>query len=208
MDAVEIQKLTGSAPREWWLQIANLHSDHIHHGVLPMFGPSFLARLYAELAICPSAGVWAEITEGRVTGFLAGSFDDRSTYRHVLRRAGLPLLKLALPALGPVLLKKGSSLIGYSRRKARASTAAGESEGAELLAIAVDVNLQRSGVGTALVETYEEALTERSIGTYSVTTNSEEIVSNSFYRTRGFVLLGTMPLHDLTVNVYAKNLNE
>jgi GNAT superfamily N-acetyltransferase len=209
----EIVRLKASDPG-WSARVAAIHAAEIHHGVLPLLGEKFLARLYRGLAGAPRSGVWAAVDGGTILGFLAGCADARATYRRVALGGAVPLgVGLIVRLAGsPALRRKVAALIGYARREpAAASTASPAGAGgrghAELLAIAVAADQQGRGAGRLLVEAFESAVRKWGVDHYWVSTNIAETASNQFYRARGFVPAGTIAHHDLTLQRYRKRLS-
>jgi ribosomal protein S18 acetylase RimI-like enzyme len=208
-----IEKLTASAPKELFDQMARLHMQEIHHGLLPLMGVRFLARLYFDLCRAPGSGVWAAIEQNRVVGFLAGSIDLGAAYRYVMLRSGLILAGLSLGSLfkGSVL-QKLPSLFAYPFRVRRGNereqqSADEDNSHAELLAIAVDRGHHGKGIGKRLVMQFEEYLAQwKELDYYLVTTNCADSNSNEFYRAMQFQPCGTLKHHNLLLQRYRKKI--
>ena len=189
---------------EFCHQAANLHIRSIHHGLLPLLGTRFLAKMYRCLAAAPQAGVWARADGERLVGFVAGCASVRRAYRWLLIHHGPGLAFAAGRALlrAEVLAKLGS-VIFYPLRRDNAPGTALE---AELLAIAIDADEYGKGHAKSLVQAFEASLLEWGVSAYRVLTNAAETESNAFYRASGFAPAGTLKHHALTLQVYEKTL--
>jgi GNAT superfamily N-acetyltransferase len=207
-----IQRLTSSDPLIRFQEIAQLHVEEIHHGILPLFGTSFLSRLYYGLASTSRTGVWAAIEDGKVAGFLAGCADIQRSYRSVMMKFGVELFFRAMGALfKPAVLKRLPAVFAYPFQSHKDAVTVREQTGpasrAELLAIAVDRRYHGRGVGKQLVLTFEKNLLAWGVSEpYWVTTNSEDAGSNAFYRALDFEAWGTFKHHELVLQRYRKAL--
>jgi GNAT superfamily N-acetyltransferase len=199
-----VHKLDSSSGRATFDALAQLHIAEIHHGTLPLLGKRFLARLYQELTRAPQSGIWAAHDAGRMVGFVAGCADLAAAYRAALRRSAIPLALLGARGLVSLTaLRKLPALLLYPLR-ARGARDSGGAPRAELLAIAVDPEMQGKGIGRDLVLALETAFREWRVDQYAVTTNRAETASNAFYVSLGFEPCGTMSHHELTLQRYRK----
>jgi ribosomal protein S18 acetylase RimI-like enzyme len=211
---METRLLKASDPFSIFQQIAKIHIDEIHFSALPLLGENFLVWLNIEMTRAPQTGVWVVMEENRVLGFVSGCANLKQMYRFIFLHSAFRLFWYAGTALfSPRLLKKIPSLVLYpfqhqDKEGKRLEEKAAE-DGAELLAIAVDHSTQGKGIGKILVKTFELALREWGIEkSYYVSTNIEEIGSNAFYRSAGFIPCGTQRLHDLTLQKYKKDFKK
>lgn len=201
-------------PWDVFRQIAALHVREIHHGLLPLLGLRFMTRMYYEMSRAPRTGVWAATEGGSVLGFIAGCADVGQMYRAMLLRRGPVFGMLALRGMFSVtVLRKLPSMFLYPFRVGKTSEQPdapkthAPTTHAELLAIAVDQQAHRRGLGRGLVEAFEQGLRDWNVrGAYQVTTNVEESASNQFYRKLGFDPYGTIRHHDLTLQRYTKQV--
>jgi GNAT superfamily N-acetyltransferase len=198
--AIAIERLGPQSGTETFADCARLHARLIHHGALPLLGEPFIAELYRGLAGARRSGVWRATRDGRTVGFLAGCADMRRAGLEVLLRRGPWLAALAARRLADRdVRRKAVAVVRYLRG---GSDAPGEP--AELLAIAVDPAVQRSGAGRRLVMCFEAQLRMWGVAEYAVTTNRVEAGSNAFYRRLGFEEAGVVEHHDLVLHAYRK----
>ena len=205
---LEIIRLSDLSGVTVYDQAAALHIASIHHGLLPDLGHSFLSRLYREIDRTSAGGVWGAVESDRVLGFIAGSADAGRCTMTILRRAALPLARLSGRSLlkGSVLRRVPKVAI-YPFRRNRASVREYDTIKAELLAIAVAPEARGAGIGSRLVEGFEEGLRSWGVqGRYRVATNSEDAASNRFYEKAGFRRGYTVSHNALTLQVYVKDL--
>jgi GNAT superfamily N-acetyltransferase len=145
-----------------------------------------------------------------VLGFLAGCADTRRCYLSMLRRAALPLSWLAGRSLLTVsVLRKLPAVAWHPFRAGRrgASEETPGETGAELLAIAVHAGSRGQNIGRLLVQEFEQGLLAWGVrGSYTVSTNVEEVVSNGFYERVGFLPAAQVRHHALTLQVYRKQV--
>jgi ribosomal protein S18 acetylase RimI-like enzyme len=208
---MEIRQLNDTDPFFLFQQIARIHIQEIHFGILPLFGEEFLARLNVEMTRAPFSGVWAAIERGQVVGFVSGCGDLRELYRFFFLHSFFPLLKyLGTAIFSTEFLRKVPSICIYPFEKSdwREDGNVDDAESrAELLAIAVSPSMQGRGLGKQLVDALEKGLKKWNLASsYHVATNILEIGSNTFYRTQGFKPVGTKKHHDLTLQVYEKQI--
>ena len=211
---LDILHLSHSSSPELFVDVARLHIAEIHHGLLPLLGLKFMARMYYELARAPRTGVWVAVESNQLAGFVSGCADVSATYRSLLLKGMVPLGLRAMGALfKPTLLLKLPSLFLYPFRRAKPSGSdapVGEKKShAELLSIAVSSAFQRRGVGRQLVDVFEKAMREWDVkDCYYVTTNRDEEASNHFYRSLHFQPVGTIPHHELVLQQYCRHLHD
>ena len=211
---MDIICLTKSKPPAYFQQIAQLHAAEIKHGVLPLLGNEFLAKLYSEMCRSPRNSIWIAIEKGKVLGFLAGCADFSQSCRRLIWQSGFFLGWSALHSLSnPRVLIKLLSLLIYPFRKTgdRFGSPERHSSGtvrAELLAMAVHHEAHRQGIGRVLIASFEKSLSYWGVADgYWVATDSAQMVSNQFYLSLGFKPTGKVKHHDLVLQHYYKKLN-
>lgn len=208
----EIVRLGAERSLSHFIDIARLHADEIHHGILPRLGIRFLGTLYKALARAPQTGVWAAFDDGRIVGFLTGCGNVRRTYRWVLAR---PAIWVRLGAAAPAVWRLGMRRLLSPFTYVRGRTMDDDDDAhamesaciAELLSLAVRPEARGRGVATALVTAFEIELRRWDVSDcYRVATNITDLGSNRFYGALGFSPRGTVRHHDLVLQIYEKHL--
>jgi ribosomal protein S18 acetylase RimI-like enzyme len=209
-----IERLDAATPVELFQQLASLHVDSIHGGIMEALGSNFLTLLYQQLSKRNEVLMYAARRDHKTIGFVAGSVNVMRSVKNI---GVIGFAKLALAGCGnawrPSLLRKTLQTAGYFFRRTDVAVADAAAEEAsdparsELLAIAVAEAARGQGVGKSLVNALERELRNRGGPKgYFVSANQDEIGSNAFYRAAGFTLVGQKRHHDLTLNVYKKEL--
>jgi ribosomal protein S18 acetylase RimI-like enzyme len=156
----------------------------IHLAAFPSFfltflGPRFL-RVFYGAVMCDGIALVAAGND-RVAGFVVGMLDSKSFYRRLLRKR---FLQVAF-AIVPAVLRHPSTLLRVIRR-ARQRTSE-ESNGAELMSLAVDPREQHRGAGRALVEAFAARALEAGAGSlWLITDAADNDAVKTFYRSVGF----------------------
>lgn len=207
---MEIVRLTPADPPEYFARVAELHMAEIHQGLLPLLGKEFLALLYFGLSGVNRSGVWIALHHGRILGFVAGCADTKRTMAAVLTSFGWRLLLAAgKSALAPAFLRRISAVLSYPFRQSPTNTLLRDVPKAELLAICVEPSSRGRSIGRQLVLALEKAFRHwGTIPNYHVKTNIEEGDSNAFYRMLGFKPAGTIPHHDLMLQIYVNSVDQ
>lgn len=208
---VEISSLTRMSPNSYYTAIAALHIEEIHHGVLPLLGQELLSRIYFELAVSPSSGVWVAMLSDKLVGFLAGSVNVSQSYLSVLSRAWPELLLFGLRSASNFsLMRKLLTLLIYPFQQSTLTEHSIEgcnNVNSEILSIAINPAFQRRGIGQILINAFEHKLRESNVrGFYRAATNLAEVNSNTFYKKAGFIPCHQMKHNDLTLQIYLKKL--
>jgi GNAT superfamily N-acetyltransferase len=200
----EVVRLERRHSRDLFQQVARLHARSIHHGVLPQLGCRFLAEVYTAVAQSDHGFVLVAKKRETVQGFVAGSTRLYRLYAAVLLKNGWQLGLSAGAHLHRIALwKKVWSVLLFPGRKT--SLQRKTHCVPELLAIAVTKNQRRRGLGSRLLQAFEDELKTRGGDrTYTVATNAAEVASNRFYEKSGFHPIGTMVHHQLTLQLYEK----
>lgn len=209
---IEIVRLSIVHPKAYFTAIAALHIKQIDYGLLPLLGLKFLSKLYYELAISPKTGVWVALKSNELVGFISGCADARLSYVAVLSRAWPLFMRLTLQVIliRPGLLRRMTSVLYYPFNK---SSIKGHTIGvccsikSEILAISVNPDFERQGIGRKLIQAFEkEILHWDNKGYYRVATKIPDIRSNSFYRKADFLPCHQIKLNDLILQIYLKKI--
>jgi ribosomal protein S18 acetylase RimI-like enzyme len=191
-------------------KVADMHIALIHGGVLPLLGRDFLARLYREIAVSPWGSVDVALQGERVVGFVAGTANvRRCAMSFSLQGYVRMVLAVLVRSWRREILRKvfGALAYPFSKGSAESGDPTPGTERAELLAIAVNDDVQGQGIGRALVQAFEEEIKGKATR-YFVSTNVAERGSNAFYRALGFSEAGKKPHHELMIQIYVKEINE
>jgi len=166
---------------------ARLHGQLISEGFLSSLGPRFLRRLYSRIARAEGSFLLIAEIDHTPVGFIAGSEALRQLYRTFLLRDGVASALSApvrlLSALPRVLetLRHGGGDVG--------------SEGAELLAVAVEPGWRDQHVGRQLVECFLSELERRGVGSAHVVVGADNAAAIAMYRRAGFTPVKTFEMH-------------
>ena len=78
-----IERVSASTSPRLFQQLAKLHIDSIHGGILEALGPNFVASLYRQLGKRCDVLMFTALQEDRVIGFVAGSSNVRRSLRNL-----------------------------------------------------------------------------------------------------------------------------
>lgn len=166
-----------------------LHAGQISGGFLSFLGPRFLARLYRRIVLWPSSFLEVADLDGRVVGFIAGTEDVGGLYRAFLRHDGLGAALTAAPRL-VVGWRRVLETLRHSR-----SDDDGRGRGVELLAVAVDPDLQGRGTGGRLVGAFLDRVRTDGHAAAYVVVEASNASAVALYRRAGFVPGAEFELH-------------
>jgi len=173
-------------------RVADLHVTRIGDGFLTGLGPRFLRRLYRRVVRSPHAFLFVAVECDEIAGFLAGTSDLRRFYRSFVARDGVAVGLVSAPRLLRSLPRVIETL--------RYPAAAGELPAAEILAVAVDADSTRRGVGRALVEEGTAEFRRRGVGTAKVVAGSGNTAALRLYEGAGFAGHHRITVHRGTVS--------
>jgi ribosomal protein S18 acetylase RimI-like enzyme len=165
---------------------AALHAGQIGEGFLTFLGPAFLRRLYRRVARAPESFLLVVEDGATTVGFLAGSTNVAALYRAFLLHEG-PTAALTCSTR---LLRSWRRVIETLRHGTGSA-----SQGAELLAIAVDPAARGRGGGTLLVEEFLSEVRRRRQGAAHVVVASGNETAVALYRRAGFSVVDRFELH-------------
>jgi len=208
---IEIVRLSTAHPKDYFTAIAALHIKQIDYGLLPLLGLKFLSQLYYELSKSPKTGVWAALKSDELVGFISGCADARLTYFAILSRAWPIFMSLTSQViLRPALLRRMIRVLYYPFNKSSIKGHTIEvcsSIKSEILAIAVNPDIERRGIGRKLIQAVEKAILHwDNRGYYRVATKIPDIRSNSFYKKVGFLPCHQIKHNDLILLIYLKEI--
>jgi len=178
-----------------WPQFARLHQEEITDGFLATFGGDCLALLYAALSRAPDAILFAAIDGGpdrKVLGFICGSTDTASVYRHVALHNALRFLPKVLPKIltWRALKKLGETLV-YPAKKAPVPGLPKP----EILNFCVTRRAQGRGVGRALFQALMREFSRRGVAACKIVTGASQEQARRFYASVKAIRIGALEVH-------------
>lgn len=206
---MNIIKLNKTSPQSYFDEIAQLHISEIHHGLLPCLGEKLLSRFYFESSQISNMFLWIAEDEGRVSGFILGSSNFKTSYLKLLKKAWFSFLRLGIRTIfSKEVLKKLLTVLLYPfRNHSKENNSLPIKSHAELLSIAIHASARKRGLGKSLILALEKSFIDHGqIEAYFVATNSEDPDSNAFYRKMGFTPYGKQSHNDLILQVYQKEI--
>src|SRR5690606_2412520 len=151
----------------------------------PTLGLGFMTLLYRAIVEDPEGLALIAEDESGPVGFVAGTHSTSGFYRRFVRRHGLRAGLLVLPRLlRPGVIRKLWESFRYGGEE--------QSEGAELLSMAVAGDRRGRGIGVALGR---ELLRRLSGSTVRVVVGSDNAVAIAAYQKMGFVPLSRIQVH-------------
>ncbi len=188
--------------RKHCADIARLHCASLPSDFLSALGTLFLKRIfYPGIIESPDAFGYVSLEKNSVVGFIAGSYNSTSTYRHIVY-SRMPLFAICLCAAiirKPSIISRILQTVRFMRGTAGLQKTPNN---AELLVIAVSQTDRGKGVGKALVEKLRSRFQERCVESFRVITESGLVPANRFYQTLGFVREHTFSLYKKERTVY------
>lgn len=191
-------------------QCARLHIESITTGFLPVLGAHFLSALYQAIGKCPYSRIFVVEENSKVTGFIAGTVSIKKMYKWILIRNAFRFCLLIVPVIvRPNVVFKILETLFYALSKPdkNAHSKRTMESSAELLSVAVSSECRGKGVGSHLIEVFEDYLRAEKIHCYKVVTYSLDKQSNVYYLKNGFTLNGTFKHHGNIMNEYTKELS-
>ena len=164
--------------------VVNVHLSSFPGFFLTFLGPRFLSLFYSGICTAPEGIAFVYLNEAGIpAGFVAGTSNPGGFYSRLLKR---DWLKFALASIIPILKKPSA----FGRIARALSHPAGNPVGydvAGLFSIGVLPELQGTGAGKKLVQTFLDEAKQRGCRRVFLTTdrdNNEAV--NSFYEKIGF----------------------
>jgi ribosomal protein S18 acetylase RimI-like enzyme len=173
-------------------------------GFLSQLGLDVLIQIYRGAASAPGTPTLVARASERIGGFVLGTRDTRTLFRHVLwRRAHclVPLLTGAVMRRPRILGRVLESL----RYPARLEPVASRADG-ELVSLGVAPELRGSGCGLALVEALNAAFRRLGVRAYTVSLYEDNDGARAFYERCGFEPVAKLTIFDRPWAVYRLDL--
>jgi len=179
---------------------AVLHATSISEGFLSALGPRFLGRLYRRIVLSPDAFLLVADGGGATAGFIAGALDLRALYRRFIVHDGIPAALSSLPLLLSSWRHVWETL-RHGSGPADGAAHDNETDGAELLSVAVDPGWRGRHLGTRLVEGFVSELERRAVTRSQVVVGADNAPAIALYRAAGFAADHTFELHKGTTSL-------
>ena len=177
---------------------AHIHAASLPGGFFVALGQRFLRCYHRTFLTSPAGGAILAESEGVTVGFIVGTIDEATHYRHVVRRdrwslgaRGLLALitkpRLALRFVRTRALRYGRGLVRLSRRPAELP-----SEVTPLLTcgvlshMAVEPSSRGAGIGATLLSAFEETACALGARTVRLSTATDNTAAQSFYERAGW----------------------
>jgi len=153
---------------------------------LSFLGPRFLSLFYSGICSAPEGIAFVYLNEsGLLAGFVAGTSNPRGFYSRLLKR---DWLKFALASIVPVL-KKPSVIGRVTRAISHPADNPIGNDVAGLFSIGVLPELQGTGAGKKLVQSFLDEARERGCKRVFLTTDRDNNQAvNAFYEKFGFLV--------------------
>ena len=170
-------------------QISEIHQREMEKGFLSSLGAPFLQKFY-EAIIISKHSFCVVAKEGNVVeGFISGVTDIGLFYNFFLKKYFFILIPIFLPKIFSFnAAKKIIENIFYPQKIKNLPPA-------ELLAIAVEKEFQRQGIGASILEKFINEMKIRRIKVFKVLVG-KEMDSVKFYEKSGFQKIKEIDLHD------------
>jgi len=195
---MNIVVLSPGSPDHHFREAARLHKTELQAGLLAKFGVEFLTGFYHYVARDPGCILLVAIDNGRVVGFVSGTYDIGKFYHRFVLRQGI---KLAVH-LVPYLLRRRSLSPVASIRHYLTSRVTSHLPVSELTSLAVDPGAQRRGVGKKLFTALQGHFRSRGIEAFQVTAAETQTAALRFYPALGARMASKTQLGDLESSIF------
>lgn len=177
-------------------EIVALHIDAFRNVFSGQIGGIFLRYYYRS--IFEKGMVYGKITDGRLSGFIAGIVDDRLLYD--IKYYFWAAFGLLTHVCSPVVIR--SLFRHFKRLQAFRDVIIIP----ELLSIAVRDDMRGKGIGTELINVLDNYFREKHIPFYKVYTDMLYSTGSQLYEKLGFELFREVDLYGLPFRLYVKDL--
>ena len=185
-------------------QIANIHYESLtHFSFLIFFGPEFLFQLYKRI-LKHQLGFFAIALNGNeVLGFALLCFDTSKLMPAVLKNPWhFIFLSISTVLKRPLIIIKMLKTIFYFKNTGSDINKIKP----EFLAMAIKKGTRSKGIGTTLIEKFENEYKKQGIIKYKFAITQENKKSVDFFRRRGFNVVQTFNFANSIWNIYVKKL--
>jgi len=187
-------------------RVALIHFKELKTSFLSSLGLQFLTGLYDTIIY---QGILLVSMDGlRIDGFVSFSPNTKKLMIGFILSNPLNFFRLSLQFFrNPALLRKSIETLSAPFKSSHRSKSESELPSAELLSIAVDSKIQKSGIGSQLLVALENEIRKLGIREYKVIAGSTLVSANKFYLKNGFNHVMQIRVHGNELsNVYVKKL--
>ena len=180
--------------------------QELKSGFLSSLGLFFLTGLYNT--IIKQGILLVSIDEERIDGFISFTSNTKKLMMGFVLSSPLNLCRLSLQFLrNPAFLRKSIETLSAPFKSSHRNNSKSDLPYAELLSIAVDSTIQKSGIGSQLLMALENEIRGIGIREYKVIAGANLISANQFYLKNGFTFMKQITIHGNELsNVYVKKL--
>jgi GNAT superfamily N-acetyltransferase len=177
-------------------EIVALHTDAFRNVFSGQIGEIFLRYYYRSLF--EKGMVFGKITDGRLSGFIAGIVDDSLLYdiKYYFWAAFGLLTHVCSPAVIRSLIRHFKRLRAFRDVVIKP----------ELSSIAVRNDMRGRGIGTELIDILDNDFREKHVLSYKVYTDMLYSTGSQLYEKLGFELFREVDLFGLPFRLYIKDL--
>jgi len=183
-----------------------MHMQELKSGFLSTLGLPFLTGLYNT--IIQQGILLASIDGEKVDGFVSFSPNTKKLMIGFILSSPLNFLRLSFQVIrNPTFLRKSIETLTAPFKSSHRSNNEYDLPAAELLSIAVDSTIQKSGIGSQLLMALENETRKMGIREYKVIAGAHLVSANNFYLKNGFTNVLQITIHGNELsNVYVKQL--
>ena len=187
-------------------RVALIHNQELKTGFLSSLGVSFLTTLYDT--IIKKGTLLVSVDGAQINGFVSFSPNTKKLMLGFIFSSPSNFLGLSFKLFrNPSLLKKSFETLITPLISLQQSHAEAGLPSAELLSIAVDSSIQKSGIGFQLLSALENEIRQMGITEYKVIAGAGLQNANKFYMKNGFIPVMQIMIHgDELSNVYVKKI--
>lgn len=187
-------------------RVALIHLRELKTSFLSSLGLPFLTGLYNT--INKNGILLVSINGLRINGFVSFSPNTKKLMIGFILSSPLNFLRLSLQFFrNPAFLRKSIETLSAPFKSSHRINSESDLPSAELLSIAVDSTIQKSGIGSQLLMALENEIRKMGIREYRVIAGANLVSANQFYLKNGFICVKQITIHGNELsNVYVKKL--
>ncbi len=173
--------------------VVSIHRQEISQGFLSSLGPKPLSMFFTFASVSKYGilHVAKSSIDGKVIGFVLGTEDTAKFYKDfILKRSFKAFLLLATKLFSVERIIKLFETLIYPTKSKNI-----ELLNAELLDIAIQEERRGSGLAQSLFYSFSDAIAERDICQFRITTGSSQDRAQRFYEKLGAKKIGELEVH-------------